>query len=133
MNNKILIIDDEADVVKYLSMVLKANQFEPIAINNAATAMESARKERPALISLDIMMPRETGISFYKKLKSDKALANIPVIIVSGVIQSEKFDFRSYVKDKTIPPPECYMEKPIDVDKYIKTINKLITASDRPQ
>jgi CheY-like chemotaxis protein len=128
MEKKILIIDDEADVITYLTMVLKSNDFEPYAIDNVISAMNDVERIQPDLICLDIMMPRETGISFYKILRKSKNFSHIPVIIISGVVQTGKFDFQSYVKDKSIPPPECYMEKPIDVDRFISTINKLISG-----
>ena len=124
---KILIIDDELDVNIYLETVLKSNGFDALSINNVENAMNSVRKFHPKLICLDIMMPKETGISFYSKLRKDKKFSNIPVIIISGVVESEKFDFYSFVSDKSIPPPECYMEKPINVEKFIKKVKQLTT------
>ncbi len=128
---KILIIDDEPDVVIYLTMVLKAHDFLPYAADNAASAMKKVNELEPDLICLDIMMPKETGISFYTRLRKDKAFFDIPVIIVSGVVQSSNFDFRSYVPDKSIPPPESCMEKPIDVDNFIRTIKALIASKNK--
>ncbi len=122
---KILIIDDEPDVVTYLSTVLEANGYKSYATGNIKTAMEQVKEIRPDLICLDIVMPQETGISFYTRLRQDKKFKTIPVIIISGIVELEKFDFRTYTKDDSIPPPECYMEKPIDVEKYIKKVKHL--------
>ena len=122
---KILIIDDEPDVITYLSAVLVSNGFQPFTISEAANAMNKVCEVKPDLICLDIVMPKETGISFYSKLRQDKKCGKIPVIIISGVVESEKFDFRSYVPDDSIPPPEFYLEKPIDVVGFIKKINEL--------
>ena len=124
-SKKILIIDDEPDVVTYLSAVLEANGYKSYATGNTKTAMEKVKDIRPDLICLDIVMPQETGISFYTKLRLDKELKTIPVIIISGIVELEEFDFNTYTKDDSIPPPECYMEKPIDVEKYIKKVKQL--------
>ena len=124
-SKKILIIDDEPDVVTYLSAVLEANGYKSYATSNIKTAMEQVEDIRPDLICLDIVMPQETGISFYTRLRQDKELKTIPVIIISGIVELEKFDFRTYTKNDSIPPPECYMEKPIDVEKYIKKVTQL--------
>ena len=124
-SKKILIIDDEPDVVTYLSAVLEANGYKSYATSNIKTAMEQVEDIRPDLICLDIVMPQETGISFYTRLRQDKEFKNIPVILISGIVELEKFDFRTYTKDDSIPPPECYMEKPIDVEKYIKKVKQL--------
>jgi len=124
-SKKILIIDDEPDVVTYLSAVLEANGYKPYTTGNIKTAMDQVKDIHPDLICLDIVMPQETGISFYIRLRQDKELKTIPVIIISGIVELEKFDFRTYTKDDSIPAPECYMEKPIDVEKYIEKVNQL--------
>jgi len=124
-SKKILIIDDEPDVVTYLSAVLEANGYKSYATSNIKIAMEQVEDIRPDLICLDIVMPQETGISFYTRLRQDKEFKNIPVILISGIVELEKFDFRTYTKDDSIPPPECYMEKPIDVEKYIQKVKQL--------
>lgn len=124
-SKKILIIDDEPDVATYLSAVLEANGYKSYATSNIKTAMEKVKEIHPDLICLDIVMPEETGISFYTRLRQDMELKTIPVIIISGIVELEKFDFRSYTKDDSIPVPECYMEKPIDVEKYIKKVKQL--------
>jgi len=124
-SKKILIIDDEPDVVTYLSAVLEANGYKSYATGNIKTAMEQVKDIHPDLICLDIVMPQETGISFYIRLRQDKELKTIPVIIISGIVELEKFDFRTYTKDDSIPPPEYYMEKPIDVEKYIEKVKQL--------
>ena len=125
-SKKILIIDDEPDVVTYLSAVLEANGYKSYATGDIKTAMEQVKDIHPDLICLDIVMPEETGISFYTRLRRENESKTTPVIIISGIVESEKFDFRTYTKDDSIPPPECYMEKPIDVEKYIQKVKELV-------
>ncbi len=133
MITKVLIIDDEADVIKYLTIVLKSNGFQPYSINSVIDAKAEVEKICPNLICLDIMMPEETGISFYATLKRDKNFRKIPVIIISGVVQSGEFDFRSYLSDNSIPPPEYFMEKPINVKEFIGVIKRLIVSKGSPK
>jgi len=127
---KILIIDDEPDVVTYLTAVLESHGYESIAAKDITTAMEKVIQVHPDLICLDIVMPKETGISFYKKFRQDKEFDKIPVIMISGVVESEKFDFRSFVNNKKIPEPECYLEKPVNVHEFIQKIEMLLTRQD---
>jgi len=130
MGPKVLIIDDEADVIKYLTVILKSNGFLPYSANSAKDAGAMVEEVDPSLICLDIMMPEETGLSFYTKLKNNKKFKNIPVIIISGAVQSGEFDFRTHLTDKSIPPPEHFMEKPIDVNEFVATINRLISTKN---
>ncbi len=122
---KILIVDDEPDVAAYLTVVLEANGYKSYSAADIKAAMEITKKVRPDLVCLDIVMPKETGISFYIKLQQDRDLKDIPVIIISGIVESDKFNFRSYVKDESVQAPACYMEKPIDIKKFIWNIERL--------
>jgi DNA-binding response OmpR family regulator len=126
---KILIIEDESDVSTYLQTILTANGYESATCDSAACGMDMVRQFQPDLISLDIMMPQETGISFYVKLRQAKDIAFIPVIIISGAVQEKEFDLKSFVSDESIPPPEYYLEKPIDVDEFLSVIKKLLKAA----
>jgi CheY-like chemotaxis protein len=125
MKKKILIIDDEPDVITYLTAVLTSNGYETFAISEVKNAMQYVKDFKPDLICLDIVMPHETGISFYSKLREDKCLSKIPVVIISGVVETGKFNFNSYAADDSLPQPECCMEKPIDVDNFIQKIENL--------
>ncbi len=123
---KILIIDDEPDVAVYLETILSTNNYRAYASYDIKSAMEQVENIRPDLICLDIMMPQETGFSFYKRLRQKKEYDSIPVIIISGAIDNGEFEFRKYVSDESIIPPEFYLEKPVVVDDYLEKIKSLL-------
>ena len=131
MARTILIVEDERDVATYLATVLKANGFVPALADSAERGLEIARTVGPALICLDIMMPGESGISMYTRLKEDPALRTIPVVIISGAGQDGAFDFRAYVTDESVPEPEYYIEKPVTAERYIEVVNKVLSAGKR--
>ncbi len=122
---RILIIDDEPDVITYLTAVLEANGYDSFAVSEIKNAMDKVREIRPNLICLDIVMPGETGISFYSRLRQEKIFDSIPVIIISGMVETEKFNFHSYISDDSVSKPECYIEKPINVDYFIQKVEEL--------
>ncbi len=122
---KILIVDDEPDVVEYLSVILETNGYKAYSASDIRTAESLVNKIIPDLICLDIVMPNETGISFYIKLQQEDIFKNIPVIIISGIVESEEFDFRSYVKNESIPAPKYFMEKPLKIDAFLKNVKML--------
>jgi len=130
-SKKILIVDDEPDVVVYLSEVLESGNFGVYTADNAEAGLKTAGKVHPDLICLDIMMPGESGLSMYTKLRRTPGLEDIPVIIISGVEQAQEFDFRKFVDDENIPAPDCYLEKPIDVDEFVEMVERLL--SDKKQ
>jgi len=130
-DKKILIVDDEPDVVSYLTVVLKNAGYETSSANKVEEALELVEQIEPDLICLDIMMPRESGISMYTKLKQDKARRDIPVLIISGAMPENEFDFRSLIDDDSIPPPAAYLEKPIVVERFLDVVENIL-GSKRP-
>jgi CheY-like chemotaxis protein len=128
-DKKILIIDDEPDVIMFLTAILEEHSYSVFSVSDIKKAMSSVEENKPDLICLDIMMPKETGISFYSKLRQENSISDIPVIIISGAIESGKFNFHSFVDDKSIPVPDGFLEKPIKVNEFINLVDTLI--SDR--
>ncbi|NJK91092.1 MAG: response regulator [Blastochloris sp.] len=90
MNAKILIIDDEPDVLDLLSMNLKNAGFKVITADNGETGLSKARSEIPALIVLDLMLPKVSGIEVCKLLKRESATSGIPIIMLTA--KSEEVD-----------------------------------------
>jgi len=128
MSKVILIVDDEPDIVEYLTAILEENGFTSYSAGSVKRGFEILEKVKPDLICLDVMMPKETGVSMYRRLRQDSALKNIPIVIISGVGQDGEFAFGSHVHDEFIAAPECCLEKPIDVDLFIQTVNSLISS-----
>ncbi|MBN1656553.1 MAG: response regulator [Deltaproteobacteria bacterium] len=124
---KILVVDDEPDVTKYLSSLLEDNGFIALTASDGKEGMEIAGREKPDLISLDITMPNETGVRMLKNLQKNESTKNIPVIVVTGVDVS----FKDFIENKQhqIKPPIDYFEKPIDREKYIEVIKKILGTS----
>jgi len=127
----VLIVDDEPDVVTYLGAILEAGGFAVHTADNTRDGLKLAEKYRPDLICLDIMMPKESGLSMYTKLRAHKDLADVPVIIISGIETEQEFSFRQLVNDNSIPPPEAFFEKPINVAEFEKTVRLLVAPGNR--
>jgi len=123
MSKKILVVDDEADVVTYLTTVLKDAGYETMEASNGEEAMKQILKNRPDLITLDITMPEMTGVKTYRKLKEDATLKTIPVVIITGVTH----DFKQFISSRTqVPPPEGYLEKPVKPDELMHEVQRLL-------
>jgi len=130
---RVLIVDDEADVVDYLTAILQSHDYVVATAGNADEGYRLAGEKSPDLVCLDIMMPRESGLSLYVRLRQDKRLAHIPVIIISGMEKEKEFDFRDYVYNKKIPLPDKYLEKPINVDEFIRSVEQLVRTDKNPR
>jgi two-component system cell cycle response regulator DivK len=120
---KILVVDDEPDMVEWLTAFFQDNGYETVSARDGNDGFEKVKTEQPDLITLDISMDKESGIRMYRNLNSDEELAKIPVIIVSGVSP----DFKKFISSRSqVPPPDGYFEKPVDRDAMLKKIRELI-------
>jgi CheY-like chemotaxis protein len=127
---KILILDDEPHVVAYLETLLKDNGYETVSAVNGIEGMEKVKNEKVDLICLDISMPEQSGIRFYRDLKDDSELRVIPVVIVTAVTGygGDPESFRRFVSTrKQIPPPDGFLAKPIDKQEFLKTIGGILS------
>lgn len=119
---KILSIDDEPDMITHLTALFEDNGYESCTANDGEEGMQAVKSEMPDLITLDLVMPNETGVKFLRKIKKDSTLKNIPVIIVSGLQ-----DFRTFIKKcGPVPDPEGFIDKPIDEALLLAKVKELI-------
>ena len=80
-----VVIDDEPDVVRYISSILEDHGFQTVTAEEARTGEDLIRQHSPAVICLDLMMPGRTGIQLFSRLKRDEATRDIPLIMISGI------------------------------------------------
>lgn len=121
---RVLVVDDEADVREYLQAALEDEGFLVETASDGLEALESVRRAPPDLISLDLVMPRYSGARFYHELRKDKALARIPVLIVTGHARDDmgKADF----EEMTMSGPGIYLEKPVRPASYVSAVRRLL-------
>jgi two-component system phosphate regulon response regulator PhoB len=129
MAKKVLNVEDDADTRTFVSTVLEKNGYIPIMATDGEDGMKKVKEERPDLIILDILMPRESGIKMYHELKLDPNLKDIPVAMLSGV--SKRTFLRSQAAltefgDETVPEPQAYLEKPVEPEDLAETLKKIL-------
>ncbi|MFH2205002.1 MAG: response regulator [Elusimicrobiota bacterium] len=134
MSRKVLLVDDEAHILLYLTTLLQDNGYEAISTSDPFEGLALAKKEHAGLICLDIMMPKRSGLSLYKDLKRNEVTKDIPIAIISGIggiAYGFKQDFRRHLPDPDIPEPEAFFEKPIDVKRFIDFLDSVFARGDR--
>ncbi len=124
MAKKILIIDDEKDMQVYLGTLFRKAGYETSTASNGEEGLELARELRPDLITLDVLMPKKSGVKAYKGLRTTAETKTIPVVVLTGLTRRE--DFFGGLGD--LPEPEALVEKPIDRDSFLATIEKIISS-----
>lgn len=123
---RILLVDDDVDFVQSTSDLLQAHGYRVLSAGNGAAGLELARRERPDLMVLDVMMATKTeGFEIAQRIPSCPELRNMPVLLVTGVRSEMKLGFR-LEPDETWLPVNRIMEKPIDPAAFIATVGELL-------
>ncbi len=120
---KILVVEDEKDIQKYLTTLFEDNGYDCITADDGIAGLDVAKSEKPDLITLDIAMPNQTGVRTFRKYKEMEELKDIPVVIVTGVGDSMQIFF---AKLKGFSKPEGFMNKPIDEQELLNIVKDLI-------
>jgi DNA-binding response OmpR family regulator len=123
---RVVIVDDEEDVVLYLASILSDNGFDVRTASNGRDGLKAIRESKPHLICLDILMPGETGVSLYRKIREDKALEAIPVLIISGINYYDSVDSEGNGARDGVKPPDGFMEKPVKPEQFLGTVRDVI-------
>jgi DNA-binding response OmpR family regulator len=120
MAKRILIVDDEADIVQLVENRLQLSGFETLSALDGQAGLNLARKEKPDLVILDLMLPKLDGFQVCRLLKFDVATAKIPIII---------FTARTHpVDEKTAKESgaDDYLAKPFDSERLLEKVNRLL-------
>jgi Fe-S oxidoreductase/ActR/RegA family two-component response regulator len=123
---KVLVVDDEEDVREFLTTVFEDAGATVVTAADGDEALAKAKAEQPDLISLDLSMPHKDGVEAFYELRKTVETADIPVCIVTG-----HPEFREVVYERPVPPPEGYMEKPVDEDKLVAYAEHIIETHDK--
>jgi DNA-binding response OmpR family regulator len=117
---KILIVDDEQDIVESLKFVLEASNFTCYTADNGEDGLKMAKEIFPDLMILDVMMPKINGYKISRLLKYDAKYKNIPILMVTA---------RSQEQDKLIGEEtgaDEYITKPFELDEVVKKVEQYL-------
>lgn len=122
---RILIVDDEADLVSVLRIGLEIEGFEVIAAGDGEEGLRKAREDRPELVVLDLMLPKLDGYRVCRALKFDERYRNLPIVILSA---------RSGEQDRRLAfdmGADAFVSKPYDMAALVKLIRARLRAPSR--
>jgi len=124
----ILVVDDEPDSVEFVTAIIsEIGDFSIISASDGISGLEKAKAELPDLIILDVMMPKKYGFEVFHDLRRDSKTENIPVIMLTGVVEKTGIKFsREDMGEFLGKEPEDFIDKPVDPDRLQKTIKKVL-------
>jgi CheY-like chemotaxis protein/DNA-binding FrmR family transcriptional regulator len=139
VGRKILAVDDDPDVVRYLTHVLERHGYGVTSASNAEEAMRQAEAHKPDLIVLDIMMPKGTeGFHFVWNLRSrpEPELRNIPIVVLTAIHDTTSLRFYpeqtdGYHGPGEFLPVEAFLDKPVQEEELLQHVERLLRRGGR--
>lgn len=126
MKTKILLIDDDVDLIEMNRAFLEQHDFDVLTAFNGTEGLETARKARPDLIVLDVMMTEVgEGFEVARQLRNDEVTKEIPIIMLSSVNQEHGFNL-TIGADEAWNPVDCFIDKPFSPKELMAKIHEML-------
>jgi two-component system alkaline phosphatase synthesis response regulator PhoP len=125
MAKKILIIDDDPDLVEAVTMILESKHYHVAAAYGGVEGLKKVKTENPDLIVLDVMMPDKDGYAVCKELKADPKWEKIPILLLTAVVSNiptTRFTQQMGMETEA----DDYIDKPVEPDMLVKRIEALL-------
>jgi two-component system alkaline phosphatase synthesis response regulator PhoP len=122
---RILIVDDDPDIVESVTMVLQKNNHEVLQAYGGVEGLEKAKKEKPDAIILDVMMPDKDGYEVCKELKGDAHYRDIPILLLTAVVSqipSTTYTHRMGMETEA----DDYVDKPVEPTELARLVERLL-------
>jgi DNA-binding response OmpR family regulator len=117
----ILVVDDDPDLVESLAIKLESENFRVAKAYDGVEGMDEIKKERPALVILDVMMPRMDGYTLCNELKNSEEYKSIIVVLLTAVADAINSTNYTHMGGKTTLADD-FIPKPIDLDKLMEIV-----------
>jgi two-component system alkaline phosphatase synthesis response regulator PhoP len=127
MNKRILVVDDDREVVRLMRAYLEQAAYEVLVAYDGETAVQILRRDRPDLVLLDLMLPGRDGLDITRLVRSDPALAQIPIIMLTARIEDT---------DKIVGlemGADDYVTKPYNPREVVARVRARLRSHDAPQ
>jgi len=127
-DKRVLVVDDDEDVVFFLTTALEDAGFQVDEASGADEALERIRTNPPDFISLDMVMPGKSGVVLFHTLQKNPDWAGIPVLFVTGEAKNARVrqELDAVLTQSSMHGPDTYLEKPVTAAKYVRAIAKVL-------
>ena len=121
MKKKILVIDDQEDLLELTRRLLQSSGYEVITLTDGTNAIDIIKKELPHLVLMDMIIPGKDGAQLCQEMKSDTSIRHIPIILTTG----QMLDAAEYSQEG-LTGADDYLMKPFEIDDLLTKIGNIL-------
>ena len=133
--SKIYIIDDDRNIVEFMSIVLKKNGYEVASQYTEENVVDNLLDSKPDMVILDVMFPQNVsaGFDIAREIKNDKRVSHIPIIMLSAINEKGVYSgtFSNTDRDDSWLPVDEFVEKPIKPDQLLEKVKSILNQIHR--
>ncbi len=130
---RVLVVDDDPDVVEYLSSFLEDEGYEVVAAQDERSALAQVERSSPDVILIDVMLPGKSGLDLLVRLRRDPRRAEIPLVLVTGDDNVLRDECRSYLEThQDVKGPDHVLGKPMERDLLLSILQGTALVSSTP-
>ncbi|MCG8486251.1 MAG: response regulator [Chromatiales bacterium] len=122
MSKKILIVDDEPNIVFSVEFLMRRSGYEVVTAADGEQAMQKLSDEMPDLMILDVMMPRKNGFEVCAEVRADQRMADLPILMLSAKGRDAE------VKKGLSLGADAYITKPFSTHELVEKVNELLNT-----
>lgn len=124
---KILLVDDDPDFIISIKTILDNNNYEVVTACNKKEALDKLMAEKPNLAILDVMMEeKHDGFDLARTIKKMQEFEKLPIIMLTSIDSLSGVNFKAAMSDPNWLPADDYLEKPVEPDELISTVEKVL-------
>lgn len=126
---KILIVDDDKDLLIAIQAILENNDYHVATANNKLEGWEKLKAEKPDLAILDVMMDtNHEGFEFAREIKNEGNFNDLPLIMLTSISDVTGVNFRAAAADPDWLPADEYIDKPVEPEELLEKVKNLISG-----
>ena len=122
---KILVVDDDPDIVAYLSSFLEDNGYVVDSANDASSARTAIDRFEPDAVLIDVLMPGRSGLDLLVNIRNDPRWCNLPVLVITGHDKILQDDCQSYFGRHGVRGPDGVLGKPVDRESLLSVLQQI--------
>lgn len=126
MQPKILIIDDDRDIVEALKIILEGESYRVKVAFDGQTGFKAIQEEKPDLVILDLLLPGQNGVAIYRNLKAHLEYRDIPVLVLTALAKKMGDRIFSQKEETLLKGVDGYLDKPVNPRRLLDRVKKLL-------
>ena len=131
MRKKILLIDDDEDLLRSFQVILESSGFDVMTSNEGKNGLLLLKNDKPDLLILDVMMSTKLeGYDMLRVIKNDPEYKKMPIILLTGMRDQLGIDLLSALEDELLFPNVSLQDKPIDLHILVEMIGDMLKGYD---